>query len=49
MATAILTRASTYTLRAKPPARGSFTYRVVKRADADHTSATSPTLRVTVR
>ena len=49
VATATLTNASTYTLKAKPPATGSFTYRVVKRADADHTSATSPTLTVTVR
>ena len=49
MATATLTNTSTYTLRAKPPATESFTYRVVKRADADHTSATSPTLAVTVR
>jgi hypothetical protein len=48
-ATATLTSASTYTLRAKPPARGALTYRVVKRADTDHTSATSPPLRVTVR
>jgi hypothetical protein len=24
-----------YTLNAKPPANGSFTYRVIKRADAD--------------
>ena len=48
-ATATLTSASTYTLRAKPPARGALTYRVVKRADTDHTSATSPTLTVTVR
>ena len=49
MATATLTSASTYSLRAKPPAKGTFSYRVVKRADADHTSATSPTLPVTVR
>lgn len=49
VATATLTNASTYSLRATPPGRGSFTYRVVKRADADHTSATSPTLTVTVR
>jgi hypothetical protein len=49
VATATLTNASTYTLKAKPPAIGSFTYRVVKRADTDHTSATSPTLAVTVR
>jgi hypothetical protein len=49
VATATLTSASTYTLRAKPPARGALTYRVVKRADTDHTSATSPTLTVTVR
>ena len=49
VATATLTSASAYTLKAKPPATGSFTYRVVKRADADHTSATSPTLTVTVR
>ena len=46
MDTATLTNASTYTLRAAPPARGSFTYRVVKCADADHTSATSPTVTV---
>jgi hypothetical protein len=49
VATATLTNTSAYTLRATPPARGSFSYRVVKRADADHTSATSPTLTVTVR
>jgi len=49
VATATLTNASAYTLTATPPARGSFTYRVVKRADADHTSATSRTLAVTVR
>jgi serine protease len=49
VATDTLTSASTYALRAKPPARGSFSYRVVKRADTDHTGATSPTLRVTVR
>ena len=48
-ATATLTSASAYTLRAKPTVRGSLTYRVVKRADTDHTSATSPTLTVTVR
>jgi hypothetical protein len=48
-ATATLTSASAYTLRAKPTVRGSLTYRVVKRADTDHTSATSPSLRVTVR
>ena len=48
-ATATLTSASTYTLRAKPPAQGTLTYRVVKRADTDHTSATSPTLTVIVR
>jgi hypothetical protein len=40
VASATLTNTSTYTLKAKPPATGSFTYRVVKRADADHTSAT---------
>jgi hypothetical protein len=49
VATATLTNASTYTLTATPPGRGSFTYRVVKRADADHTSAISPTVTVTVR
>jgi hypothetical protein len=49
VATATLTNASGYTLTATPPATGSFTYRVVKRADADHTSATSATLTVTVR
>jgi hypothetical protein len=49
VATATLTNASAYTLTATPPARGSFTYRVVKRADADHISATSRTLAVTVR
>jgi hypothetical protein len=48
-ATATLTSASAYTLRARAPARGSLRYRVVKRADADHTGATSPTLTVTVR
>jgi hypothetical protein len=48
-ATATLTSASTYTLRAEPLVRGSLRYRVVKRADTDHTSATSPTLTVTVR
>jgi hypothetical protein len=48
-ATATLTSASTYTLRAKPPARGALSDRVVKRADTDDTSATSPTLTVTVR
>jgi hypothetical protein len=49
VATATLTSASTYTLKAKPPGRGTFSYRVVKRADTDHTSATSPTLTVIVR
>ncbi len=49
VATATLTSTSSYTLRAKPPARGTFSYRVVKRADTDHISATSRTLRVTVR
>jgi hypothetical protein len=49
VATATLTSTSAYTLGARTPARGTFTYRVVKRADTDHTSATSPTLRVTVR
>ena len=49
VATATLTSTSAYTLRAKTPAKGTFTYRVVKRADTDHTSATSPTLTVTVR
>ena len=44
-----MTNASAYTLKARPPGRGSFTYRVVKRADADHTGATSLTLTVTVR
>ena len=44
-----LSRASTYTLKAKPPSLGTFSYRVLKRADTDHASATSPTLRVTVR
>jgi len=44
-----LSRASTYTLKAKPPSRGTFSYRVLKRADPDHASATSPTLTVTVR
>jgi hypothetical protein len=48
-ATATLTSASTYTLQARPLARGTLTYRVVKRADTDHTGATSPTLTVTVR
>jgi hypothetical protein len=48
-ATATLTSASTYTLQAKPTVRGTLTYRVVKRADTDHTGATSSTLRVTVR
>jgi hypothetical protein len=32
-----------------PRATGSFSYWVVKRADADHTSATSSMLTVTVR
>jgi hypothetical protein len=36
VATATLTSASTYTLRAKPPGQGTFSYRVVKRADTDH-------------
>ena len=49
VATATLTSASSYILKAKPPARGSFAYRVVKRADADHPSATSPTVNITVR
>jgi hypothetical protein len=49
VATATLTSTSTYTLKAKPPSKGTFSYRVVKRADSDHTSATSATLRVTVR
>jgi len=44
-----LSRASTYTLKAKPLSRGTFSYRVVKRPDADHASATSPSLTVTVR
>jgi hypothetical protein len=44
-----LSRASTYALKVKPPSRGTFSYRVGKRADTDHASATSPTLRVTVR
>jgi hypothetical protein len=48
-ATATLTSASAYILRATPPVRGTLTYWVVKRADTDHTSATSPSLRVTVR
>jgi serine protease len=49
VATATLTSASTYTLKAKPPGRGTFSYRVVKRADADHTSGTSRSFTVTVR
>ena len=49
VATAVLTSASTYTPRARPPGRGTFSYRAVKRADSDHTGATSPTLPVTVR
>ena len=49
VATATLTSTSSYTLRVKPPGRGTFSYRVVKRADSDHASANSPTLTVTVR
>ena len=49
VATATLTSTSAYTLRAMTPARGTFTYRVVKRADADHASGTSRSFTVTVR
>ena len=49
VATATLTNASTYTLKVKPPSRGTFSYRVVKRPDTDHASAASPTLTVIVR
>ena len=48
-ATATLTSASGYTLRARPPVRGRLTYRVYKAADADHVKAASGTLTVTVR
>jgi hypothetical protein len=48
-ATATLTSASGYTLRARPPVRGRLTYRVYKAADADHVKAASGTLAVTVR
>ncbi|HET7518562.1 MAG TPA: hypothetical protein VFN05_12865 [Actinomycetes bacterium] len=49
VATATLTSTSTYTLKARPLGKRTFRYRVVKRADNDHTSATSPTLAVTAR
>jgi hypothetical protein len=48
-ATATLTSASGYTLRAKAKARGRLTYRVAKSADADHASGTSRSFTVTVR
>jgi hypothetical protein len=48
-ASAVLTSASGYTLRATPSVRGRLTYRVRKRADSDHASAVAPTLTVTVR
>jgi hypothetical protein len=47
--TGTLTSGSGYTLTAKPPARGRLPYRADKRADADHTSAASPNLTLTVR
>ena len=48
-ASAVLTAASGYALRAKARARGRLTYRVAKSADADHASGTSRTFAVTVR
>ena len=48
-ATATLSSASGYTLRAKAKARGRLTYRVAKHADADHASGTSRSFTVTVR
>ena len=48
-ATATLSSASGYTLRAKAKARGRLTYRVAKSADADHASGTSRSFTVTVR
>jgi hypothetical protein len=46
---ATLSGSSGYTLRVKPTVRGKLTYRVYKRADADHASGTSPNLSLTVR
>src|SRR5215207_9065623 len=46
-ASAVLTGASGYTLRAKARARGRLTYRVAKPADADHASGTSRSFTVT--
>jgi hypothetical protein len=46
---ATLSGSSGYTLRVKPTVRGKLTYRVYKRADSDHASATSQNLALTVR
>jgi serine protease len=48
-AVATLNGRSAYTLRTRPRARGRFTYRVLKGADSDHTTGTSPHLVLTVR
>ena len=48
-ASATLNSASNYTLRVTTPARGRLRYRVYRPADADHHTATSVTLTVTVR
>jgi hypothetical protein len=47
-ATATLSSASGYSLRATVRVRGRLTYRVYKAADADHTSGASPSFTVTV-
>jgi hypothetical protein len=47
-ATAVLSSASGYRLTAKPPVKGRLSYRVLKSADRDHLSGTSPRFTVTV-
>jgi hypothetical protein len=47
--TATLSGSSGYTLRTKPTVKGKLTYRVYKKADADHASGTSSNLSLTVR
>jgi hypothetical protein len=46
---ATLSGSSGYTLKVKPPVKGTLTYRVYKRADGDHASGTSQNLSLTVR
>ena len=49
VAAARLSATSAYTLRVRPPTRGTWTYRVLKPADADHAAGWSATFRLAVR